>query len=483
MKRKTVLVIGNFDILHPGHIRLLKFAKECGDYLIVAVNSDSNMPIRSRVSELHRLEMVQSLECVDEAFLTEKNCSFLIEKYRPYAVVKGKEFEEKDNPEYEILHKYGGRLIFGSGEFESNSEQYITKTISHGHSFDYKKCFSYAARHKFDYQSLNAVFSQFSEKTVAVIGEIIVDEYIQGTAVGLSQEDPTIVMTPDRTDTFLGGAAITAGHIKGLGANQVTLFSVLGKDDKADYVKNHINAYNIDTILLDDSSRPTPLKSRYRAGNKTLLRVNQVRQHKISKEIQTDLYMQLESNIHNFDLLVFSDFNYGLLPQTLVDKIIALCKENNVRVVADSQTSSQVGDIARYKDMMLITPTEKEVRVALNNIDDGLPILAQKLCKKANPMSLVITLAGEGIFIHLPDQNGQWENDILPAINRNAVDPAGAGDCFLAASSLALCSGATPWQAFYIASIAAACQVDTLGNQPLSFNTLQQRVLESFKNI
>ncbi|NNG42202.1 adenylyltransferase/cytidyltransferase family protein [Pseudoalteromonas sp. NEC-BIFX-2020_002] len=481
MKRKTVLVIGNFDILHPGHIRLLKFAKECGDYLIVAVNNDSNMLIKSRVSELHRLEMVQSLECVDEAFLTELCSNSLIANYQPYAVVKGKEFEEKENPEYKALKKYGGKLIFGSGEFESNSEQYITRTISHGHNFDYKKCQSYATRHQFDYQSINTVFSQFRENRVAVIGEIIVDEYIQGTAVGLSQEDPTIVMTPDRTDTFLGGAAITAGHIKGLGAKNVKLFSVLGKDDKADYVKNHINAYNIDTILFDDGSRPTPLKSRYRAGNKTLLRVNQVRQHKISKEIQTDLYMQLESSINNFDLLVFSDFNYGLLPQTLVDKVIALCKENDVHVVADSQTSSQVGDIARYKDMMLVTPTEKEVRVALNNIDDGLPVLAQKLCEKANPTYLVITLAGEGVFIHLPNQNGQWENDMLPAINSNAVDPAGAGDCFLAASSLALCSGATPWQAFYIASIAAACQVDTLGNQPLSFNTLQQRVLESFK--
>ncbi|MFK3863430.1 PfkB family carbohydrate kinase [Pseudoalteromonas rhizosphaerae] len=481
MKRKTVLVIGNFDILHPGHIRLLKFAKECGDYLIVAVNNDSNMLIKSRVSELHRLEMVQSLECVDEAFLTELCSNSLIANYQPYAVVKGKEFEEKENPEYKALKTYGGKLIFGSGEFESNSEQYITRTISHGHNFDYKKCQSYATRHQFDYQSINTVFSQFRKNRVAVIGEIIVDEYIQGTAVGLSQEDPTIVMTPDRTDTFLGGAAITAGHIKGLGAKNVKLFSVLGKDDKAEYVKSHIKKYNIETVLLDDSSRPTPLKSRYRAGNKTLLRVNQVRQHKISKEIQTDLYHQLQSNIQNFDLLVFSDFNYGLLPQTLVEKIILLCKKNNVRIVADSQTSSQVGDIARYKDMMLVTPTEKEVRVALNNIDDGLPILAQKLCEKANPTFLVITLAGEGVFIHLPDQNGQWENDMLPAINSNAVDPAGAGDCFLAASSLALCSGATPWQAFYIASIAAACQVDTLGNQPLSFNTLQQRVLESFK--
>ncbi|TGE83384.1 ADP-heptose synthase [Pseudoalteromonas sp. KS88] len=478
----SVLVTGKFDILHPGHIRLLKFAKECGDYLIVAVQGDSISNETCRINENHRLELIQSLDCVNSAFIYNNDITEVLTEYKPDIVVKGKEFEDKHNPEVDALNTFGGKLLFGSGEFETTIESFFQKN-NVGQNFDFTGINQYAKRYNITSETISATFDLVEKLNVAVIGEVIIDEYIQGTAVGLSQEDPTIVMTPDRTDTFLGGAAITAGHIKGLGANQVKLFSVLGKDNKSEYVKQNISAYGIDTFLLTDNSRPTPLKSRYRAGNKTLLRVNQVRQHKISKSIQAELFLQLEKDIEKLDLLVFSDFNYGLLPQALVEKIISLCKANDVRIVADSQTSSQVGDISRYKDVMLLTPTEKEVRVALNNVDDGLPILAQKLCERANPTCLVITLAGEGIFIHLPTKNGQWENDMLPAINRNAVDPAGAGDCFLAASSLALCSGATPWQAFYIASIAAACQVDTLGNQPLSFNTLQQRVLESFKNI
>ncbi|OHU87555.1 MULTISPECIES: PfkB family carbohydrate kinase [Pseudoalteromonas] len=480
--KKTVLVVGNFDVLHPGHIRLLKFAKECGDHLIVAVNEDDNMSVKSRISERHRLEMVQSLECVDEAFLNEADSVTLINQYQPYAVVKGKEYEEKDNPELDALKSYGGKLIFGSGEFETNAEQFIRRTPSIGKNFDYSEAKRYASRHSITLESVLEAFDSIKQLNVLVIGEVIVDEYVQGSAVGLSQEDPTIVMTPNKTDTFLGGAAITAGHIKAIGANEVSLISVLGEDSAADYVTQHIDKYNLSEHLLVDNSRPTPLKTRYRAGNKTLLRVNQVRQHKISKELQNTIIDIVKSKVSSLDLLVFSDFNYGLLPQSLVDAITLLCHEHSVKVVADSQTSSQVGDISRYKGMDLITPTEREVRVALNNPDDGLVILAQKLARKSGAKNIVITLAEEGILIHLPNKDfSNWENDNLSAVNKHAVDPAGAGDCFLAASSLVIAANKMPWLAYYLGSIAAACQVGAVGNTPLDFNVLKKAVIDSFE--
>ncbi|MCO7190047.1 MULTISPECIES: PfkB family carbohydrate kinase [unclassified Pseudoalteromonas] len=478
---KTVLVQGNFDVLHPGHIRLLKFAKECGDFLIVAVNSDHAMEVKSRVSETHRLEMVKSLECVDEAFLTLDTASMLIKKYRPDVVVKGKEFEEKQNPELDALKSYGGKLIFGSGEFESNADKYIKRADQLKSSFDYAESKTYAKRHGVDLDSINKCLQNVKKITAVVIGEVIVDEYVQGTAVGMSQEDPTIVMTPNRTDTFLGGAAITAAHIKSIGAKQVSLISVLGNDKAAQYAHDKIKDYKVKPYFYLDESRPTPLKTRYRAGNKTLLRVNQVRRHKIDKEKQNEILVQLDSLLQEADLLVFSDFNYGLLPTSLVHRITALCKKYSVKVVADSQTSSQVGDISRYLDMDLITPTEKEVRVALNNPDDGLVILAQKLAEKSNAKNLMITLAEEGVLIHKPNTTfDKWENDRLPALNQNAVDPAGAGDCLLAASSLALVAGGNIWQASYLGALAAACQVASLGNTPLSSQFLEKAIEESF---
>ncbi|QTH71037.1 PfkB family carbohydrate kinase [Pseudoalteromonas xiamenensis] len=482
MVDKTVLVQGNFDILHPGHIRLLNFAKSCGNKLIVAVNKDSAMSVKSRVNEQHRLEMVESLECVSEAFLTDLTPFEVVEKLRPYAVVKGKEFESRHNPEVAALKVYGGQLFFGSGEFETNAEQFIKKTREVAKSFDYTEANRYAIRHQIKLSDFDAIFSSISQLNIMVIGEIIVDEYVHGTAVGLSQEDPTIVITPNKTDTYLGGAAITAGHVKALGAKSVKLISVVGNDHHANYVNEKIQDYRLTPLLFVDPSRPTPLKTRFRAGSKTLLRVNQVRQHKISKELQEQIFESIRNNLENTDLLVFSDFNYGLLPQSLVEKIVTLCDNNGIRMVADSQTSSQVGDISRYSNMDLLTPTEREVRVALNNPDDGLVVLAQKLVEKSKPKNLVITLAEEGIFIHKPTENfHHWENDRLPAINRNAVDPAGAGDCFLAASALSLATDSSPWHAFYLGSLAAACQVGIMGNSPLKMDILRRALQESFK--
>ncbi|WP_334048207.1 PfkB family carbohydrate kinase [Alteromonas gracilis] len=479
---KNILVTGNFDFLHPGHVRLLKFAKECGDHLFVAVNSDKAMAVKSQTDERHRLEMVRSIQYVDEAFLTDLSPAHLISIHRPFAVVKGKEFEDKENPELQALRKYGGKLIFGSGEFDFSSQYSIKPTQNIGSNFDFSELKWFAKRRQIKLSDLLTTFKRMSKLNVAVVGEVIVDEYVQGKAVGLSQEDPTIVMTPNHTDTFLGGAAITAGHIKSIGANEVTLFSVVGADAKSEYVKSNIAKYDVSSVLLEDVSRPTPLKTRYRADTKTLLRVNQVRHHKISEELQQQLFEGISQILDKVDLLIFSDFNYGVLPQSLVNKITKACIENGVRLVADSQTSSQVGDISRYRDTLLITPTEKEVRVALNNPDDGLVILAKKLCEKSNPENLVITLAEEGVFIHIPGElPTQWQNDRIPAINKNAADPAGAGDCFLAASSLAMSAGASAWEAFYIASVASACQVDILGNKPLEQSILLQSIRESFE--
>ena len=481
MELKQILVVGNFDVLHPGHIRLLKFAKECGDSLTVAGNADRVMQIDSRVGEEHRLELVQAIECVDHAFVTKLSSVDIISKIKPWAVIKGKEFESIYNPEKAVLAEYGGKLLFGSGEFELGVAFSGKSTDEISRHFQYKELKEYAQRHDIRRGQIAPLFHKMNELKAAVIGEVIVDEYVQGYAVGLSQEDPTIVMTPSRTETFLGGAAITAGHIRSIGAKEVTLFSVLGADERANYTRTKIDDYHIAATLIVDESRPTSLKTRYRVENKTLLRVNDVRQHKISVEIQDALFSAIEAKVNELDLLVFSDFNYGILPQALVQRICDLCKQKGVLLVADSQTSSQVGDISRYSSMMLMTPTEREVRVALNNTDDGLVILAKKLCEKSSPQNLAITLGSEGVFIHIPaNRNGAWENEQIPAININAKDPAGAGDCFLAASALMLLAEATPWQAFYVASIAAACQVAVIGNTPLQRESLLSAIDRSF---
>ena len=129
------------------------------------------------------------------------------------------------------------------------------------------------------------------------------------------------------------------------------------------------------------------------------------------------------ANLIDTDLLIFSDFNYGALPQDLVDEISKECVKRGIMMVADSQSSSQVGDVSRFKHTALLTPTEREARLALGNYEDGLVVLAEALRKKANALNIAITLGGEGLLIRAGNSNkSQLITDRLPALNSSPKD-------------------------------------------------------------
>ena len=116
--------------------------------------------------------------------------------------------------------------------------------------------------------------------------------------------------------------------------------------------------------------------------------------------------------------------------------------------------------------MDIVTPTEREIRLALNNFESGLVVLSKKLHKKSNPKYIFTTLGSEGIMIYNSQENDLLTDNIL-ALNTNAKDVSGAGDSLLTCSSMALAVGATIWESAYLGSIAAAIQVSRVGNTPL----------------
>jgi bifunctional ADP-heptose synthase (sugar kinase/adenylyltransferase) len=221
-----------------------------------------------------------------------------------------------------------------------------------------------------------------------------------------------------------------------------------------------------------DVSRPTTRKQRYRALGKTLLRVNHLRQHAIGRELIEQMLDHVREALPQTDLVMFADFNYGCLPQPLVDAITEAGAARRLKMTADSQASSQMADIARFKGMALITPTEREARLAMRDTASGLPVLALNLREAARAENVVITLGGDGMMIYGRDSDGEDMTDLVPALNSNPQDVAGAGDSLFTAASMALCAGADIWLASYLGSIAAAVQVSRVGNTPLDVNDL-----------
>jgi len=463
----TTFISGCFNVIHPGHLRLLRFARESGGRLIVAVESDRIAGNSAHVPEQLRLEGISSNSWVDEAFIADEPISDIISRLRPDIVVKGKEHEAHFNLELAALEQYGGRLVFSSGEARFSSLDLIRKEFQTFDSRSISLPTDYLDRHSIDKSRLIALVNDFSSLNVCVVGDLIIDEYITCDPLGMSQEDPTIVVTPLDSTRFLGGSAIVAAHAAGLGAS-VQLVSVTGKDTSRDFALEGLVAIGVEAHLLEDDSRPTTIKQRYRSKGKSLLRVSHLHQSSISAVLQTQLLMALEQALDGADLLVFSDFNYGCLPQPLVDQVVAMAKSSGVLIVADSQSSSQVGDISRFKGMDLITPTEHEARISMRNREDGLVVLAEQLRQQSVAHNVLLKLGEEGLLIHASNSKGDaWLTDRIYALNSAVKDVAGAGDSLLITCAMALACGGIIWEAACLGSLGAAVQVGRVGNTPL----------------
>lgn len=477
--KRVVFVSGTFNIVHPGHLRLLRFAAECGDYLVVGV-LDDRLSENAQLSQGMRLEGVAAISWVNHAFLLHDTPESFISELCPAVVVKGKEHESRENPELAVVQSYGGKLLFGSGDTIFSSLELIRKETELINHSSITRAQEYVTRHGFSMAGLQSALEEIRSLKVCVVGDTIVDEYIQCDPLGMSQEDPTIVVTPIMAKKFLGGAAIVAAHARSLGAKSVDFVSVTGNDDAGRYVGKQLEEYGVNARLILDDSRPTTVKQRYRAENKTLLRVSHLRQHKITRSLQQQALAHVKNSLARADLVIFSDFNYGALPQELVEGITNECRQGGIMMVADSQSSSQIGNVSRFKGAALLTPTEREARIALGNYEDGLVVIAEALRQRANAENIAITLGTEGVLIHAKvTEKGQWLTDRLAALNTAPRDTAGAGDCLLVCTAMAMAVGRSIWESLYLGSLAAACQVGRIGNVPLSAAELLVEISKS----
>ena len=142
-------------------------------------------------------------------------------------------------------------------------------------------------------------------------------------------------------------------------------------------------------------------------------------------------------------------------------------------MVADSQSSSQFGDIARFVGMDLITPTEHEARISTRDQEGGLVTLADKLRISSKSKNILLKLGEEGVLVHADDnENPNCPTDKVEALNNNPKDVSGAGDSLLISAAMTIAAGGNIWAAAGIGSIAAAVQVGRVGNTPINLNEL-----------
>lgn len=472
-KKNKIFISGYFNILHPGHLRLIRFAKNIGGKLVVGViSSKINNSHHDLIKDDLRISSLESISWIDEVILIKKSINDTISKIKPNYIVKGKEFENLHNEEELVAQKFGAKLIFSSGEVSFSSYDLLKNEIKIIDKNIANVSRLYLKNHNIKKQNLIKILNKISRLRIFVVGDLIIDEYIDCHPIGMSQEDPTIVVSPHFKRKFVGGSAIVSAHAAKLGAN-VRYCTIAGNDQYKKFADQNLQNLSIDKKIIIDQTRNTTLKKRYRSQDKTLLKVSYLNQDIVSEKISDKIFSYFKKQLNDLDMIVFSDFNYGCISNYLIKKILPLIDNKNLVSVADSQSSSQIGDISRFTNMTLFTPTEREARVSLNNNEDGLVVLAEKLRKKSNSKNIFLKLGKEGLLIHSYDEKKQtYFNDRIPSLNPVPVDVNGAGDSMMIIGSMALASGANIWEAALLGSLASSVQISRIGNNPINKNEL-----------
>ncbi len=281
---------------------------------------------------------------------------------------------------------------------------------------------------------LQKIFDDMDGLHVVVVGDVMLDNYWWGNVERISPEAPVPVVALTRRESRLGGAANVALNCRALGA-KVTLASVVGDDTEGASLIKLATEAGIDTSLVSKSwRRPTTTKTRVLSRSQQVLRIDD--------EVTDELYIDEEHPFIDMVLkylqlvkpqvLIFEDYNKGLLKQNVIQRIAAHCKELGIITAVDPKRKNFLS----YKNVTIFKPNLKEVREGLNLVLENaneveMNTAHRKLSEALHHEVTFVTLSEKGVFY-----NNGFSSAIIPSRIRNIADVSGAGDTVIATAAM-----------------------------------------------
>ncbi|MDD9951827.1 MAG: D-glycero-beta-D-manno-heptose 1-phosphate adenylyltransferase [Zetaproteobacteria bacterium] len=304
--------------------------------------------------------------------------------------------------------------------------------------------------------------------TVAVIGDLMVDEYLDGVVQRVSPEAPVMVQQVKEVLHTAGGAANAARNIVTLGG-QVKLFGVCGHDEAGAALKRLLEEEGVgSTYVLIAEDRPTVKKTRVRADQQQLIRIDWEECKPLPVGVTEQLYANLSKS--SFDALLLSDYGKGCLSLDLIQAVVKLASDRQVPLLVDPKGK----DFTRYEGCDLITPNYKEAcgALGLDNSRDYTPeFLCRSLIERYALKDVLITLGKDGM-VCATQVDGQLTFASCAAEARQVFDVSGAGDTVAAVMSLCLAVQLPASASMQVASCAAGVAVQKLGTAPVFWHEL-----------
>jgi rfaE bifunctional protein kinase chain/domain len=330
---------------------------------------------------------------------------------------------------------------------------------------------------------LKRLIPRLRGKRIGVLGDLMLDRYLWGTASRLSPEAAVPVVDFVEQSECLGGAGNVAANIAAFGA-RVEEFGVIGKDEPGRAVQKCLRAAGIeDQGVIADSKRLTTVKTRIIARHQHIVRVDRERRDPLRSETEGKLVRQIFPSLKKLDALVFSDYNKGLISDSFADRVLSRCHEEEVPVLVSPKASR----LYAYRGTRVVVCNIEEAgRFVTHGLVDeksieeaGRALLAHFGCS-----AMVITRGEKGMnvfeessprHLHIPATSFEVTYARIGqagvergATGRQVFDVTGASDTVLGVLALAVAAGAPLADAAMLANTAAGVVVGKLGTASVS---------------
>ncbi|MDB9519894.1 PfkB family carbohydrate kinase [Roseofilum reptotaenium CS-1145] len=331
---------------------------------------------------------------------------------------------------------------------------------------------------------LTDLIDRFSQAKVLVVGDLTLDEFLTGQVERLSREAPVVILRHEETRQIPGGGANAVYNLAKLGG-QVKAVGIVGKDDQGQALRGIFEEAGINTQgILVDETRPTVTKTRIsgharQSVTQQIVRIDRKSDRLLDLPLQQALAQYIQSQLDQVDGVICSDYGDGVFrtqPDGTLSPVIPAVLGHQ-RVMVDAQK-----DLPRYQGVTLFTPNLPEAEQAVGyaiNSHERLIQAGEDLLKITQASHMLITRGDEGMSLFTP----QKPMVHIPAFNRRQVfDVTGAGDTVIAAVSLALCVGASFWEATVLGNLAASLVVRQFGTATTQGEEMKQALADMLDN-
>jgi rfaE bifunctional protein kinase chain/domain len=478
-KRKVIMCHGTFDVVHPGHIRHLLYAKTKADVLIASLTADTHITkgnLRPYVPEELRAVNLAALEMVDYVVIDRdatplRNLGII----QPDYFAKGYEYtagsvHPKTQEEIQVLESYGGEMIFTPGDIVYSSSALLELAPP---SIAVEKLMTLMQGEGVTFQQLRAAVGALKGIRAHVIGDTIVDSYTYTSMIGGMTKTPTISVRFEKKVDYVGGAGVVAKHLRAAGAD-VTFSTVLGDDALKDFVLGDLTAFGVHCVPIIDQTRPTTNKNAIVSEGYRLLKIDTLDNRSISDKVVQQLQRRIQDT--RTQAVVFSDFRHGIFNRSTIPPLTKAIPVGTFRV-ADSQVASRWGNILEFEGFDLITPNEREARFALGDQDSVVRPLALELHQRSRCKTVILKCGDRGIITYRSDSPTDFRAFFtIESFADRVLDAVGAGDALLAYATLGMIATKNDVIASILGNMAAGIECEHDGNVPVTPDQVLKKI-------